>query len=230
MPLLLTIEDDADLQRILQFNLQAAGHQVVQALTGRDGLRLARTQPPSLIVLDLMLPDMSGSDVCRTLKRDAQLQDVPVVMLTARGEEVDRIVGLELGAEDYVVKPFSVRELVLRIDAILRRSQAAPVAGPVVTAGVLAVDKAAHRVTVAGQPVELTHLEFKLLALLLDRRERAQSRDALIEALWGGQSDVDERAIDTHVKRLREKLGAAAGYLETVRGTGYRLSVPAKLV
>lgn len=227
MARVLIIEDDADLQRIVAFNLKAAGHEVLTASTGRDGLLLARTRRPALILLDLMLPDVAGTEVCRTLQRDAATAGVPVLMVTARGDEIDRIVGLELGAEDYVVKPFSVRELVLRVEAVLRRARAGPMPGGHDTFGRLAVDRAAHRAWVDGAALELTLIEFKLLVTLCERANRVQSRDALLDEVWGTGADVDLRTVDTHVKRLREKLGSAAGYVETVRGVGYRFDASA---
>jgi two-component system phosphate regulon response regulator PhoB len=222
--LLLLIEDEPDLARVVTFALQQGGHEVLHAATGRNGLHLARTRKPALVVLDLMLPDLTGTEVCRALKRDPATADVPVIMATAKGEEVDRIVGLELGAEDYVVKPFSTRELVLRVDAVLRRTQGPKPQAASEEFGCLRIDRDAHRAWIDGGEIGLTLLEWKLLVTLHDRRDRVQARATLLDDVWGQGSDVDERTIDTHVKRLREKLGAAAVYVETVRGVGYRFA------
>jgi two-component system, OmpR family, phosphate regulon response regulator PhoB len=223
MARILVVEDEPDLRQVLEFNLVQHGHEVATASTGAEGLRKARARKPDIVLLDIMLPDVTGLDVCRQLKADPSLQGVAVVMLTARGEEIDRVVGFEMGADDYVVKPFSVRELVLRIGAILRRAGTEPEqsAGRV-EFGVLVMDREAHRVWVEGEEVELTALEFKLLATLYDRRDRVQTRTTLLDVVWGIRADVTTRTVDTHVKRLREKLGAARDYVETVRGVGYR--------
>jgi two-component system, OmpR family, phosphate regulon response regulator PhoB len=223
MAKILVIEDEADLQQVLDYNLRQAGHEVLAARRGEDGLRLAHQHHPDLVLLDLMLPDMPGTDVCRALKESPETRPIPVVMLTARGEEVDRVVGFELGADDYVVKPFSVRELLLRIQAVIRRGKSEPAsADERIEFGCLAIDRAAHRVWVAGQEIELTALEFKLLLTLFDRKNRVQSRSTLLDDVWGIQADITTRTVDTHVKRLREKLDGARDYLETVRGVGYR--------
>jgi two-component system phosphate regulon response regulator PhoB len=222
MARILVIEDDRDLQGVLEYNLRRAGHEALCALGGREGLRLARERRPELILLDLMLPDVPGSEVCKALKADAALRDIPVIMLTARGEEIDRVVGFEIGAEDYVVKPFSVRELLLRIQAILRRARAEPPAARVVEFGRLRIDTAAHRAWVDGKEVPLTLLEFRLLVTLWERRDRVQSRACLLDDVWGLAADLETRTVDTHVQRLREKLGPARDYVETVRGVGYR--------
>lgn len=225
MSRILVIEDESDLQQLLDYNLRQAGHEVVAALRAEEGLRLAREREPDLIVLDLMLPDFSGTELCKALKRDARTRDIPVLMLTAKGEEIDRVLGFELGAEDYVVKPFSVRELVLRIQALLarRRSTAGEGAAPLVF-GVLRLDEAAQRVWIEGREIELTPIEFKLLITLATRRNRVQSRAALLDEVWGIDAELTTRTVDTHVKRLREKLGPARDYIRTVRGTGYRFN------
>jgi len=229
MARILVIEDERDLQQVLAYNLRQAGHDVVTASTGGEGLRLAREQPPDLVLLDLMLPDLPGTEICRTLKREPGTQNAAVVMVTAKGEEIDRVVGFELGADDYVVKPFSVRELLLRVQAILRRSWSEQPVAPTFEFGCLRVDREAHRVWVNEAEVELTALEFKLLTTLHDRRNRVQTRGALLSDVWGIDADITTRTVDTHVKRLREKLGAAGEYIETVRGVGYRFAdAPAK--
>ena len=224
MSRILLIEDEPDLQRVLTYNLRLAGHTVASALQGGEGLRLAQAQPPDLVLLDLMLPDLPGTEVCKALKADATTRYVPVVMLTAKGEEIDRVLGFELGAEDYVTKPFSVRELLLRIQAILRRTQASEPRVPDegIHFGHLYIDPAAYRVCVQGAEVQLTSMEFRLLLTLFERRHRVQTRASLLEDVWGMQADTETRTVDTHVKRLREKLGVAEAYIETVRGVGYR--------
>jgi two-component system phosphate regulon response regulator PhoB len=217
------VEDEQDLQQVLTYNLKQAGHDIVATKLGAEGLRFAREQRPDLVLLDLMLPDVSGTEVCKQLKESPQTKGVPVMMLTAKGEEIDRVVGFELGADDYVVKPFSVRELLLRIQAILRRGKSETrEAEPTVEFGRLRIDRGAHRAWVDGVEIELTALEFKLLVTLYDRRNRVQTRTALLDDVWGIQADITTRTVDTHVKRLREKLEGARDYVETVRGVGYR--------
>ena|SRR5688572_29669833 len=224
MSTILIVEDEPDLREVLEFNLRQAGHEVVAAPRADEGLRVARQRHPDLVILDLMLPDRPGTEVCRELRTDAATRAIPIMMLTARGEEIDRVVGFELGADDYVTKPFSMRELLLRVGAILRRS-AAPVEEPaLVRFGRLRIDKPAHRVWVDEQEIELTSLEFRLLVMLHDRKNRVQTRESLLEEVWGVASDITTRTVDTHVKRLREKLGPAAEYIETVRGAGYRFA------
>ncbi len=226
MTRVLVIEDEPDLQEILAFNLRREGHEVLHALAGSAGLVLARNEKPDLIILDLMLPDLHGADVCRVLKADPVTQKIPILMLTARGEEQDRVLGFELGVEDYVVKPFSVRELMLRIRVILRRDRggSAQEEGRMVVFGCLQVDRAAHRVWVKGVELQLTTIEYRLLTTLFDRRNRVQSRATLQEDVWGLPGETATRTVDTHVKRLREKLRAAGPYIETVRGVGYRFA------
>ncbi len=222
MARILIIEDEQDIVAVLEYNLRQAGHDVTTTRSGRDGLRLGKELLPDLILLDLMLPDLSGTEVCKQLKESPASRGVPVVMLTARGEEIDRVVGFELGADDYVVKPFSVRELSLRIQAVLRRGKPQIENETSIEFGALKVDREAHRVWVEAVEVELTALEFRLLVTLYDRRNRVQSRSALLDDVWGIQADITTRTVDTHVKRLREKLEAARDYVETVRGVGYR--------
>jgi len=207
----LIVEDEPDLLRVLEYNFQQAGFEVQSAARGRDALKIAQASPPDVVLLDLMLPDLPGTEVCRALKGDAKTRSVPVIMVTAKGEEVDRVVGFELGADDYVVKPFSVRELVLRVRAVLRRGDSEAPAGDTVTFGRLRVDRTAHRVFVDDAEVALTALEFRLLTTLIDRKNRVQSRDTLLHDVWGIHMQVETRTVDTHIKRLREKLGAAGG-------------------
>jgi two-component system phosphate regulon response regulator PhoB len=192
--------------------------------TGRQGLDLARESPPPVLeLLDLMQPDLPGTDVCRRLRAEAATARVPIIVLTARSEEIDRVVGFEVGADDYVIKPFSVRELLLRIRAVLRRAAPEePAAGGEERFGRLRLDRPGHRAWVDEEEVALTALEFRLLTTFLDRRGRVQSRDTLLSDVWGYAASVTTRTVDTHVKRLREKLGAAGAYVETVRGVGYR--------
>jgi two-component system phosphate regulon response regulator PhoB len=220
MARIIVIEDEQDLQEVLEYNLRQAGHEVLSTPSGARGLALARARRPELVLLDLMLPDLGGTEVCKALRQDPRTRGIAVVMLTARGEEIDRVVGFELGADDYVTKPFSMRELLLRIQAVLRRGQPEP--EPVVEFGALRLDRGAHRVWVRGRLVSLTPIELKLLLLLYDRRERVQSRTTLLDDVWGIDGDVSTRTVDAHVKRLREKLEQAGRYIETVRGTGYR--------
>jgi two-component system phosphate regulon response regulator PhoB len=224
MARILVIEDEQDLQQVLAYNLKLAGHVVSSALNGSDGLTMALTQPPDLVLLDLMLPDLSGNEICKILKAEAATRHVPVLMLTARGEEIDRVLGFELGAEDYVTKPFSVRELLLRIQALLRRTQPArsSVLSTPIQFGHLRIDPGAYRIWVQNLEIQLTSMEFRLLTTLYERRNRVQTRASLLEDVWGMQADTETRTVDTHVKRLREKLGIAESYIETVRGVGYR--------
>ncbi len=226
MARLLVIEDEKDIRDVLEYNLRQAGHTVQLAEKGNEGLKLARERCPDLVLLDLMLPDVPGTEVCRALKQDPATRAARVMMLTARGEEIDRVVGFEIGADDYVVKPFSVRELMLRIQAVLRRGSDAPAGGAEkdIVFGILRLDRGAHRAWVAGEEVDLTALEFKLVVTLYDRKNRVQTRDALLSDVWGIEADVTTRTVDSHVKRLREKLGEAGKYVQTVRGVGYRFA------
>ncbi len=223
MARILVVEDEADIREVLEYNLKRDGHDVVLTSTAKEGLRQARERRPDLVLLDLMLPDGSGTELCKSLRQDAATRGVRVVMLTAKSEEIDRVIGFELGADDYIVKPFSVRELLLRVQAVLRRV-ASEEGGETTQFGMLRVDRGAHRVWVEGAEVELTALEFKLLLTLHDRRNRVQTRDALLSDVWKIDADVTTRTVDTHVKRLREKLGPAGIYVQTVRGVGYRFA------
>ena len=216
------IEDEPDLREVLQYNLSQAGHRVQSAATAEAGLRRARETLPDIVLLDLMLPDRPGTTVCTALRREPRTQDIPIIMVTAKGEEVDRIVGFELGADDYLVKPFSVRELVLRMNAVLRRGEAKEPA--VIEVAELRVDRDAHRVEVGGVEVPMPPLEFTLLTMLVLRRERVQARTTLLSDVWELDPGVSSRTVDTHVKRLRDKLGTAGRFIQTVRGVGYRFS------
>lgn len=251
MPHILIVEDERDLSRLMARALIREGWTVAEAATGRAARDAWTARAPACVLLDLMLPDVSGLELCRELKADPRTRAIPVIMVTARSEEVDRVVGFELGADDYVPKPFSPRELVLRVKAILRRSASgtAPAAGGTEPAAAgnqpltwgsgitvarghghegapLILDEEAHRVTVAGREVPLTALEFKLLAQVMRRPGQVQTREALLDRVWGYAAGVTTRTLDTHVKRLRGKLGAARVAIETVRGVGYRLAAP----
>ncbi|PAW78593.1 MAG: DNA-binding response regulator [Verrucomicrobia bacterium Tous-C9LFEB] len=221
---ILVVDDEADVIDMLSIGLRAAGFTVLAAENGAAALVKARAELPSLIILDLMLPQMSGLEVCKALKKDAPTSQIPIIMLTAKAEEVDKIVGLELGADDYVTKPFSPRELILRVKSVLRRGKEKGPAVEKLQIGELLVDHAKHEVLISGQRIELTATEFKLLALLMERRGRVQGRDRLLNDVWGYESVIDTRTVDTHVRRLREKLGHCANYIETVRGVGYRVA------
>lgn len=230
MARILIVEDESDIQDVLSYNLSAAGHEVILAGRGDEGLRLARSQKPDLLLLDLMLPGMTGAEVCNALKRDGATAAIPIIMITAKGEEVDRVVGFELGAEDYVVKPFSVREVLLRVQALLRRAhgRTETSADATIECGSLRIDKEAHRAWVDGREIELTALEFKLLVTFYERRNRVQTRAMLLDDVWGITADITTRTVDTHVKRLREKLGTLGECIETVRGVGYRFVASAE--
>jgi len=217
---ILIIEDETDVADLLTLNLRKAGFRISRAADGAGGLQKAREDSPEFIILDLMLPKMSGLEVCKILKNDTATSHIPILMLTAKAEEIDRIVGLEFGADDYVTKPFSPREIVLRIRAILRRGETADES---LKAGPISIDAARHEVRVNGKRVHLTSIEFKLLRTLMQRRGRVQERDRLLNEVWGYESVIDTRTVDTHVRRLREKLGKAGDAIETVRGFGYRL-------
>lgn len=219
---ILIVEDEPDILDLISYNLQQAGYTVLQAGDGERGLQLAAKEVVSLVVLDLMMPGIDGLEVCRLLKQDAGTKDIPVLMLTARTEEVDRIVGFELGADDYLTKPFSPRELILRIRAILRRGRSDEASEQQIIAGSLFIDPNAYMVEVEGQTVDLTATEFKLLITLAQRRGRVQSRDELLNVVLGYEHSGYSRTVDTHVRRLREKLGSASELVETVRGMGYR--------
>jgi two-component system phosphate regulon response regulator PhoB len=225
---ILVADDEPDVLNLVSLNLKAAGFTVLQAEDGVAAVQQARDALPALIVLDLMLPEMSGLEVCKVLKKDAQTALIPVIMLTAKAEEVDRIVGLELGADDYITKPFSPRELILRVKSVLRRANAAGEPSDRLTLGDIHVDRSRYEVMVKGQAIEFTATEFKLLALLMERRGRVQSRDVLLNDVWGYESVIDTRTVDTHIRRLREKLGQTADCIETIRGFGYRMVEPAR--
>ncbi|HJR65467.1 MAG TPA: response regulator transcription factor [Gemmatimonadaceae bacterium] len=220
----LIVDDEPDILALCSYHLARAGYRVSTAATGPEGLRAAREERPALIVLDLMLPGMSGFDVLERIRADTATRDIAVLMLTARREEPDRIRGLSLGADDYLTKPFSPQELVLRVGAILRRTSGAAVSSTDhLTVGPIAIDRAAHRVAIDGREIELTPTEYKLLLTLAERRGRVQGRAHLLETVWDAAPDIQTRTVDMHVQRLRAKLGPAGELVETVRGFGYRL-------
>jgi len=224
MKKILVIDDEPDLRELVRINLDQAGYSVETVSTGREALHALRHSTPDLVVLDLMLPDVSGTELCRKIRSDPALAEIPVIMLTAKAAEVDRVVGFELGADDYVTKPFSPRELSLRIAAVLRRRFAESDAEQTLEYGALRLDAARHRCTVNGAEAQLTAKEFDLLRELMSRPGRVVTRERLLERVWGSDVTVTPRTIDTHLKRLREKLGHAGGAIETVRGVGYRFS------
>jgi DNA-binding response OmpR family regulator len=218
----LIVEDEEDILNLLRFNLQNSGFEVITSGDGREAMELARRHDPDLILLDIMLPGLDGFEVCRELKSDPETRLTPVIMLTARGEEVDRVVGLELGADDYVVKPFSPRELTLRVKAVLRRGDAGGTGANSWQRDGIKVDFERHIVEVDGRDVALTATEFKLLTEIIQARGKVLTRDSLLSRVWGYEFDGYARTVDTHVRRLRQKLGLYANFVETVRGVGYR--------
>lgn len=221
----LVIEDEFDFADVIAMNLGRAGFETAVARSGETGLAEARRRRPDIVLLDLMLPDIPGTEVCRRLKSDPATRAVPVIMVTARGEEIDRVVGFELGADDYVVKPVSMRELMLRVHAVLRRTVSSPGEPDATLAvGPFRIDGPTHRVTVDGGEVALTALEFRLLAMLAGNPGRVLSRETLLDRVWGIHADIETRTVDTMMKRLRDKLGPAGARIETVRGVGYRLA------
>ncbi len=221
---ILIVEDDLHISKLVQYNFEKADFICTVTITGEDALNILDKDPVDLIILDIMLPKMDGFEACRLIKQDKKLAAIPVMILTAKGEEVDRIVGLELGADDYVVKPFSPRELVLRAQALLRRGQ--PVkenVKEILAAGGIVLDIPRHRVTVDKKEAMLSPMEFKLLSILMERKGRVQSREQLLTDVWGYSAEVTTRTIDTHIKLLRQKLGKAGDLIQTVRSVGYKI-------
>jgi two-component system phosphate regulon response regulator PhoB len=224
---ILMVDDEPDITGLVAYHLARAGYRVITASSGPEALRSVRDEQPDLIVLDLMLPGMSGFDVLAELRRHEETRDIGVIVLTARRDEADRIKGLTLGADDYLPKPFSPEELVLRVGAVLRRlSSPAVVAGGQLVVGPISLDGSGHQVRVDGRQVELTVTEFRLLRLLMEREGRVQTRTHLLQTVWQAQPDIQTRTVDMHVQRLRTKLGKAGDWIETVRGVGYRLRQP----
>jgi DNA-binding response OmpR family regulator len=222
MAKILVVDDEPDAVELVEFNLKNAGFEVITAGDGAEAIKKARTALPDLVVLDLMIPEVDGLEVCKLLRRDAATSGIPILMLTAKAAEIDRVLGLELGADDYVTKPFSPRELMLRVKGLLRRREATEVKVERMQVGDLVLDVPTHTVTVNDKRIDLTATEFKLLTILAQRRGRVQSRDQLLKDVWEYDNVIDTRTVDTHMRRLREKLGKAAKHLDTVRGVGYR--------
>lgn len=218
----LIVDDEPDLRATLEYNLTREGYQVLAVADGSSALHALRQRPVDLALLDIMLPDISGTELLRRIRGSQELKGLPVILLTAKGEEIDRVVGLELGADDYVVKPFSTRELLLRVRALLRRHAEPATQAAVLELGDLRIDKSSYQVWVGTEEVRLTALEFKLLCVLMERRGRVQKRELLLCDVWGIQAAITTRTVDTHIKRLRQKIGAAGRYIETLRGVGYR--------
>jgi two-component system phosphate regulon response regulator PhoB len=223
MKTILIIEDENDLAELVAFNLEKEGYSPLIAPDGPSGLEAASHNSPDLILLDLMLPGMSGMEICKVLKNNEKTVRIPIIMLTAKGEEIDRVVGFEVGADDYVVKPFSTRELLLRVKAVLRRAGSGESVSRILKVGSIAIDTDRHIVTVDGNEVILTTTEFKLLFNLAERLGRVQSRDRLLKDVWGFNHMGDTRTVDTHITRLRTKLGEAGEMIRTVRGFGYKM-------
>ncbi|MFH0771324.1 MAG: response regulator transcription factor [Candidatus Omnitrophota bacterium] len=219
---ILIIEDDKNISRLIKYNLEKENYDAFAVPNGEEALEFLKRYPADLIILDIMLPKMDGFEVCRAIKQEPKLKDIPVIMVTAKGEEMDRVVGLELGADDYIIKPFSPRELVLRVKAILRRSGKVSPENNIIKAGELLIDTDKYKVLSGKKEIELTPMEFKLLVALAQRRGRLQLRERLLSDVWGLTSEVDTRTIDTHIKRLREKLGKFGALIRTVRGLGYK--------
>ncbi|MEY4384814.1 MAG: hypothetical protein RLY20_97 [Verrucomicrobiota bacterium] len=219
---ILVVDDEPEAVELVEFNLKAAGYEVSTASDGAEALNKARRIQPNLIILDVMMPEIDGMEVCKLLRRDPVTSGIPIIMLTAKASEVDRVLGLELGADDYVVKPFSPRELTLRVKKLLERNKPVESAREKMIFGDLVIDVPHHAVLWKGRGIDLTATEFKLLVTLAQRKGRVQSRDTLLRDVWGYESMIDTRTVDTHMRRLREKLGAAAKHLDTLRGVGYR--------
>ena len=222
MSSILIVEDEKDISELVAYHLKQSGFSVTSVMDGASALEKVKKDRPILIILDLMLPDMDGKDICRTLKSDLSTRAIPILMLTAKAEEIDRIVGLELGADDYVTKPFSPRELVLRVKTILKKREVDQDGGKVIQIGDLLIDLDRHSVSVLKKVVQLTSIEFKLLVQLASKRGRVQTREHLLNQVWGYTYEGYARTVDTHIRRLREKLGPYGDHIETLRGVGYR--------
>ena len=221
-PTILVVEDEQDILDLVDFNLRQAGFKVIKATSGMDGLREAQSQRPDLVVLDLMLPGMDGKEVCRRIRQDESIRSIPILMLTALASETDRVIGFEIGADDYMPKPFSPRELVLRVQAILRRSQENDEPTGIIRMGSLVIDSERPSVEVDREELNLTATEFKLLHYLASRAGKVQTREVLLEEVWGYAYEGYARTVDTHIRRLRKKLGPVSDNIETIRGIGYR--------
>jgi len=223
---ILVVDDEQDIVQLVTYNLKKEGYLVEEARTGDEALRLVRERPYQLILLDLMLPGLSGMELCRIFKQDPGTAHVPIIMLTARSEEMDKVMGLETGADDYITKPFSVRELIARVKSVIRRAEGVITGRKVLQAGDLEVDLERHRVKVGDKTVDLSPTEFRLLRFLLERKGRVFSRDQILDAVWKGEAFVESRTVDVHIRRLRAELeqAGAGAYVKTVRGVGYSFS------
>ena len=219
---ILAIDDEKDILSLLQYNLEKEGYQLLTAVTGEAGFELAKSKKPDLILLDLMLPGMDGIEVCRLLRQTSETRSIPSLMLTAKSTEVDQIVGLEMGASDYITKPFSIKVLLARVKNVFRGHQTAKEEGGVIKIGDLTIDKDRLTFTIKGKSVPLTKLEFRILSFLMENKGRVFSRDKLLSGAWEGEAFVVDRTVDVHVRSIRQKMGKYRDYLETVRGTGYR--------
>ena len=219
---ILIVDDEPDVLDLIRINLSNAGYFVATAEDGEEAIKKARSLAPDLILLDVMLPHVDGLEVCKILRRDDATREIPIIMVTAKAGEIDRVLGLELGADDYVTKPFSPRELVLRVKALLRRGKSEDSPSDQIRIGTLLIDVPRHSVHVQNRPVDLTATEFRLLTMLAERRGRVLTREMLLRDVWEYDTAIDSRTVDTHMRRLREKLGPAAKHLDTVRGVGYR--------
>lgn len=222
---ILVVEDDSDIAELLRFNLIEAGFRVDVVSRGKDAIEHVRKHVPNMVILDLMLPDASGIDVCKRIRSGEATAALPILMLTAKGEEIDRVVGFEVGADDYVTKPFSVRELLLRIRALLRRSETAGETRRIIQIGNLEIDTVGQRVRIDGEELHLTTTEFKLLRYILENHTHLLTRERLLERVWGYADDIESRTVDAHVRRLRKKLGEYSDLIETVHGSGYRYNL-----
>lgn len=225
MKRVLIIEDEKDLAELLAFNLEKEGFAATCVHDGKAGLERASTELPDLIILDLMLPGLLGTEVCKALRKEKRTAQIPIIMITAKGDEIDRVVGFEVGADDYIVKPFSMREVSLRVKAVMRRfeKEAATPVPALFSIGDIVIDKERHTVVSAGSEIELTSTEFKLLLYLAEKKECVQSREQLLQKVWSYNNSGDTRTVDTHVTRLRGKLGAPGDIIKTVRGFGYKI-------
>ena len=224
---ILVVDDEPDAIELIRFNLKASGYEVLTAEDGEEALAKARKFSPDMILLDVMLPEIDGLEVCKILRRDPATASLPIIMLTAKASEIDRVLGLEFGADDYVTKPFSPRELMLRVRNLLKRKESSKEEVERFQVRDIELDVSKYEVKIMGQPIDLTPTEFKLLQILMERKGRVQSRDRLLQDVWGYDQLIDTRTVDTHVRRLREKMGEASDYVTTVRGVGYRLMEPA---
>tara|TARA_S200000501_G_scaffold189548_1_gene178378 strand:+ start:1948 stop:2634 length:687 start_codon:yes stop_codon:yes gene_type:complete len=218
------VEDEPDIREALRYNFSNEGFKVFTATDGEEALSNIKKVLPDVLILDLMLPGVSGIDVCKSIRADDDITDMSIIMLTAKGEEIDRVIGFELGADDYVTKPFSVRELILRVKVLLKKQRESLVANKLVTFGPIRIDLDAHEIKINDEEIILTALEFKLLQHLVKRKGRVQTREQLLGDVWGYSAEVTTRTVDTHIKRLREKLGNSSDYIQTIRGVGYRFS------